>query len=265
MWSDLGAVSADRHRRGRAGEIDHRPNGHEEAGESLAEHYARLHGIAAHARVDDVLRTLDLVIAATAIVVLSPLLVVVVLALLVTSGRPLFYRGDRVGRHGRIFTMIKFRTLAATQRHASRPVRRGADQADRGGDDDDRSLAARLAARRGPATLERPRGRHEYRRTATDPAGLLRRPHPRHPAVLAAPRRATRPDRLRPDAHDPRGELGAEARTRPGVHRRPLRGPLPPHDRGDVLARARPVLAGSRRDDRPLRPARAALVRRAPG
>ena len=106
-------MSADRHRRGQAGEIDHRPNGHEEAGESFAEHYARLSRESQpHARVDAVLRTLDLVIAATAIVVLSPLLVVVVLALLVTSGRPLFYRGDRVGRHGRIFTMIKFRTLA---------------------------------------------------------------------------------------------------------------------------------------------------------
>ena len=33
------------------------------------------------------------------------------LLLLLTSGRPLFYRGDRVGRGGRIFHMLKFRTL----------------------------------------------------------------------------------------------------------------------------------------------------------
>ena len=32
-------------------------------------------------------------------------------ALLATSGRPLFYRGQRVGRGGHIFTMLKFRTL----------------------------------------------------------------------------------------------------------------------------------------------------------
>jgi lipopolysaccharide/colanic/teichoic acid biosynthesis glycosyltransferase len=33
--------------------------------------------------------------------------------LLLTSGRPLFYRGERVGRGGRVFTMLKFRTLNA--------------------------------------------------------------------------------------------------------------------------------------------------------
>ena len=32
--------------------------------------------------------------------------------LLVTSGRPLFYRGERVGRGGRVFEMLKFRTLS---------------------------------------------------------------------------------------------------------------------------------------------------------
>ena len=31
--------------------------------------------------------------------------------MLVTSGRPLFYRGERVGRGGRVFEMLKFRTL----------------------------------------------------------------------------------------------------------------------------------------------------------
>ena len=30
---------------------------------------------------------------------------------MLTSGRPLFYRGQRVGRDGRIFEMLKFRTL----------------------------------------------------------------------------------------------------------------------------------------------------------
>jgi lipopolysaccharide/colanic/teichoic acid biosynthesis glycosyltransferase len=29
----------------------------------------------------------------------------------VTSGRPILYRGERVGRGGRVFTMLKFRTL----------------------------------------------------------------------------------------------------------------------------------------------------------
>jgi lipopolysaccharide/colanic/teichoic acid biosynthesis glycosyltransferase len=111
----LGAVSTDQRRRGRFEELEQRPEagGHGEIGESLADHYARLSRESQpHTRVDAVLRTLDLVIAAVAAVVLSPLLILVALALLVTSGRPILYRGARVGRHGRIFTMVKFRTLA---------------------------------------------------------------------------------------------------------------------------------------------------------
>src|SRR5437016_7658141 len=40
-----------------------------------------------------------------------PLTIPIALLLLVTSGRPLFYRGERVGRSGRVFAMLKFRTL----------------------------------------------------------------------------------------------------------------------------------------------------------
>ena len=35
------------------------------------------------------------------------------LVILVTNGRPVFYRGERVGRSGRVFMMLKFRTLKA--------------------------------------------------------------------------------------------------------------------------------------------------------
>jgi lipopolysaccharide/colanic/teichoic acid biosynthesis glycosyltransferase len=81
--------------------------------ESLAERYERLsrEGLERR-RVDAALRGLDLVIAGVGLVVLSPALVVVAAAILLTSGSPLFYRGLRVGRHGRIFDMYKFRTLA---------------------------------------------------------------------------------------------------------------------------------------------------------
>src|SRR5207248_3365347 len=40
-----------------------------------------------------------------------PLAVPIALLLLATEGTPLFYRGERVGRGGRIFHMLKFRTL----------------------------------------------------------------------------------------------------------------------------------------------------------
>src|SRR4051794_19306796 len=62
-------------------------------------------------RVDVILRGLDLLIAGSALLVLSPLLGLLALATLVTSGRPVLYRGERVGRAGHIFTMYKLRTL----------------------------------------------------------------------------------------------------------------------------------------------------------
>ena len=40
-----------------------------------------------------------------------PLTVPIGIANLLSSGRPVFYRGQRVGRGGRVFTMTKFRTL----------------------------------------------------------------------------------------------------------------------------------------------------------
>jgi lipopolysaccharide/colanic/teichoic acid biosynthesis glycosyltransferase len=58
-----------------------------------------------------VLRTLDVLISATVLLVLSPLLGLTALAIALDSGRPILYRGARVGRAGRLFWMYKFRTL----------------------------------------------------------------------------------------------------------------------------------------------------------
>ena len=62
-------------------------------------------------RVDVALRALDLLIAGSALIVLSPLLGLLALGILLTSGTPVLYRGQRVGRAGRVFTMYKLRTL----------------------------------------------------------------------------------------------------------------------------------------------------------
>jgi lipopolysaccharide/colanic/teichoic acid biosynthesis glycosyltransferase len=62
-------------------------------------------------RVDLELRILDVVFASFFLLIALPLLVLIGVALLLSSGRPLFYRGQRVGRDGRIFEMLKFRTL----------------------------------------------------------------------------------------------------------------------------------------------------------
>jgi lipopolysaccharide/colanic/teichoic acid biosynthesis glycosyltransferase len=40
-----------------------------------------------------------------------PVAIPIAIVVLATSGPPVFYRGERVGRGGRIFTMLKFRTL----------------------------------------------------------------------------------------------------------------------------------------------------------
>jgi lipopolysaccharide/colanic/teichoic acid biosynthesis glycosyltransferase len=62
-------------------------------------------------RVDLELRILDLAFAGLFLLIALPLLALIGAALTLTSGRPLFYRGQRVGRDGRIFEMLKFRTL----------------------------------------------------------------------------------------------------------------------------------------------------------
>jgi undecaprenyl-phosphate glucose phosphotransferase len=60
---------------------------------------------------DLVLRVLDVTLSAFFLLVLAPLTALIAGAVLVTGGRPLLYRGERVGRGGRIFEMLKFRTL----------------------------------------------------------------------------------------------------------------------------------------------------------
>jgi len=82
------------------------------ASHTLAERYDALpsHPFE-HRAVDRVLRALDVVIAGGVLVVASPLLALLGAVVALTSGRPVLYRGPRVGRAGRIFTMYKLRTL----------------------------------------------------------------------------------------------------------------------------------------------------------
>ena len=60
---------------------------------------------------DAALRALDIVLSAFFLLVTLPLIVPIAVVLLLTSGWPLFYRGERVGRGGRVFEMLKLRTL----------------------------------------------------------------------------------------------------------------------------------------------------------
>jgi len=60
---------------------------------------------------DSPLRAFDITLSAFFLLVSLPLTVPIALLLLLTSGRPLFYRGERVGRGGHVFEMLKLRTL----------------------------------------------------------------------------------------------------------------------------------------------------------
>src|SRR5512137_2055394 len=56
-------------------------------------------------------RMIDALLAALALVVLSPVFLIVATAVRVGSGSPVLYRGARVGANGVSFRMLKFRTM----------------------------------------------------------------------------------------------------------------------------------------------------------
>jgi exopolysaccharide biosynthesis polyprenyl glycosylphosphotransferase len=57
-------------------------------------------------------RILDVVVAAVGLVILSPVLLGVAVAIIRDDGRPVLFRQERLGLHGRPFKVIKFRSMA---------------------------------------------------------------------------------------------------------------------------------------------------------
>jgi sugar transferase EpsL len=74
-------------------------------------------GARTHAVFDVVKRITDVVFATLGLIVLSPLILAVAIGVGVTLGRPILFRQERVGRHGRRFMLTKFRTLSISERH----------------------------------------------------------------------------------------------------------------------------------------------------
>ena len=56
-------------------------------------------------------RCFDILVASVVLVVLLPFLLLVAIAIVVDSGRPVFFRQTRAGERGRPFQMLKFRTM----------------------------------------------------------------------------------------------------------------------------------------------------------
>lgn len=59
-------------------------------------------------------RLFDIIAAGLALILLSPILALVALAILARDGSPVLFRQDRPGRGGTIFSIIKFRTMQPT-------------------------------------------------------------------------------------------------------------------------------------------------------
>lgn len=56
-------------------------------------------------------RLLDIVISATALIILSPFMLIIYLLVRINLGGPAFFLQERVGKDNKIFKMIKFRTM----------------------------------------------------------------------------------------------------------------------------------------------------------
>ena len=56
-------------------------------------------------------RTFDIVFSATLLLLLSPVLVAIAIAIKFDSPGPVFYRSERIGKKGRVFRCLKFRTM----------------------------------------------------------------------------------------------------------------------------------------------------------
>jgi lipopolysaccharide/colanic/teichoic acid biosynthesis glycosyltransferase len=145
--------------------------------DTLSTRYRRLAHESPRRATDSELRALDIFLSALLLLLVLPLAVLI--AIVLTTGLPLLYRGERVGRSGRVFTMLKFRTL-----------RRGA--------------ARRLGPFLGDELVRRTRREYTPDRAVAprpaDEADLLSGTRARDPGVLATAGRAPRPNRVRAGA-----------------------------------------------------------------
>lgn len=72
-------------------------------------------------------RVFDAVGAAASLIVLTPILLLVAVVIWVDDPGPVFFRHTRVGRHGRLFRMWKFRTMETDAEERGGPLTIGRD------------------------------------------------------------------------------------------------------------------------------------------
>ena len=116
-------------------------------------------------------RAIDLVVSAVGAVLAAPIMLLVALAIRCTSQGPIFYHQRRVGLHGQVFTVHKFRTMKTDAERHTGPMWSTAN------DDRITSIgrsAAANQARRAAAAVERAARRDELRRSAARASGVRR-------------------------------------------------------------------------------------------
>jgi len=65
---------------------------------------------------------IDVTAAAVALVLLAPVLLGVAVMILISMGRPVLFRQERSGRHGRVFEIYKFRTMTDERDASGAPL-----------------------------------------------------------------------------------------------------------------------------------------------
>jgi exopolysaccharide biosynthesis polyprenyl glycosylphosphotransferase len=67
-------------------------------------------------------RVFDLIVSSACVMATSPFLLMIAAAVFFTSGRPIFYSQKRMGLDGKVFDMLKFRTMETGAESFSGPV-----------------------------------------------------------------------------------------------------------------------------------------------
>jgi exopolysaccharide biosynthesis polyprenyl glycosylphosphotransferase len=78
-------------------------------------------------------RAMSWVVAVVGLLLLAPLMALIALAVKLDSAGPVFFRQERIGRHGRRFWLVKFRTMRPATAEVSAWVRDNADRITRVG------------------------------------------------------------------------------------------------------------------------------------
>jgi Bacterial sugar transferase/CoA-binding domain len=120
----------------------------------------------------------DRVAAALALLLVLPIIAASAVVVWISLGRPIFFRQVRVGRDGRPFEMLKFRSMrqaAAAGQEAGADLELPPDTAPGGVEGQDRRTRVGAFLRRAAAAHQRPQGRDEPGRAAAG-AARVRRP-----------------------------------------------------------------------------------------